>query len=144
MATASQIRTIYSTLATKTIQVESSVAYGTTTPQIFDLNALPDYVDSAKLPCRLLLPFALLLLLASSFGLPPVWKWAALSAQAGFYLVALLNPLIPEGSLIKRITSPCWTFVVLIAAALCGISVLFIPSRKLWKQTEVRQSSSAA
>jgi hypothetical protein len=57
MATASQIRTIYSTLATKTIQVESSVAYGTTTPQIFDLNALPDYVDSAKLPCRLLLPF---------------------------------------------------------------------------------------
>ncbi|MCZ2078896.1 MAG: glycosyltransferase family 2 protein [Bryobacterales bacterium] len=93
---------------------------------------------------RLLLPFALLLLLASSFGLPPVWKWAALSAQAGFYLVALLNPLIPEGSPVKRITSPCWTFVVLIAAALCGISVLFVPSRKLWKQTEVRQSSSVA
>lgn len=57
MASASQIRTIYSTLATKTIQVASSVAYGTTTPQIFDLNALPEFSDSAKLPARLLLPF---------------------------------------------------------------------------------------
>lgn len=57
MASASQIRTIYSTLATKTIEVASSVAYGTKTPQIFDLDELPAVVESAQLPARLLLPF---------------------------------------------------------------------------------------
>jgi len=57
MPSASVIRTIYSTLASKTISVTNSVAYGTKTPPVFDLDALPDYVDSAKLPCRLLLPF---------------------------------------------------------------------------------------
>lgn len=57
MASASQIRTIYSTLATKTVTVTSSVAYGTVTPQVFDLNALPQFADTAKLPARFLLPF---------------------------------------------------------------------------------------
>lgn len=57
MASASQIRAIYSTLATKTIEVANSVAHGTTTPQIFDLDELPAFADSAKLPARLLLPF---------------------------------------------------------------------------------------
>ncbi len=57
MASASQIRTIYSTLATKTIEVANSVAHNTTTPQIFDLNKLSVFVESAQLPARLLLPF---------------------------------------------------------------------------------------
>lgn len=57
MPSASVIRTIYATLASKAVTVSDSVAYGTKTPPVFDLAALPDYVDSAKLPCRLLLPF---------------------------------------------------------------------------------------
>jgi hypothetical protein len=53
----SEIRDIFTALAAKTIQVESSKAYGTVTPQIFDLHQLPASAESAKLPARWLLPF---------------------------------------------------------------------------------------
>ncbi len=53
----SSIRAIFTALAAKTITVTSSVAYGTVTPQVFDLHQLVPNPDSARLPARWLLPF---------------------------------------------------------------------------------------
>ena len=81
---------------------------------------------------RLLLPFALLLVAVSSFGLAEPWRTIALAAQAAFYLAAALDPAVPEKARIKRLTSPARTFVVLMAAALAAVSVLFRPGKDLW------------
>jgi len=48
---ASVIRSLYAALANQAVVV------GTVTPQVFDVNALPNAIDTAKLPARLLLPF---------------------------------------------------------------------------------------
>jgi cellulose synthase/poly-beta-1,6-N-acetylglucosamine synthase-like glycosyltransferase len=84
---------------------------------------------------RLLLPYVLLLIAASSFGLPQPWKLLMLSGQAVFYALAGLDSWIPDGSLGKRISSPARTFVVLVAAAFCAACILIVPSSTLWKTT---------
>lgn len=86
---------------------------------------------------RLLLPFALILLFASSFGLPGPWRIAALAAQGAFYLAALLDPVIGEGTPLKRVTAVIRAFVVLVAAAFCALAVFVLPARQLWKETKV-------
>jgi cellulose synthase/poly-beta-1,6-N-acetylglucosamine synthase-like glycosyltransferase len=86
---------------------------------------------------RLLLPFALLAILVLSFGLPAPWSILALAAQAVFYAAALVDLWIPEGSLFSRITSPARTFVTLMAASLCAVSILFVPSSRLWRPTQL-------
>lgn len=53
----SVIREIFTALAAKSIEVPSSKAYGTKTPQVFDLHQLPPVPDTAHLPARWLLPF---------------------------------------------------------------------------------------
>jgi biofilm PGA synthesis N-glycosyltransferase PgaC len=86
---------------------------------------------------RLLAPFALILMAGSSFGLPDPWRWLAVSAQALFYLLAVLDPLIPAGWPIKRLSSLARTFVVLMAASLCAVAIFFVPARRLWRETRV-------
>lgn len=49
---ASVIRSVYSTLATKAVTV------GGITPQVFDLDKLPNAIQRTELPCRLLTPMA--------------------------------------------------------------------------------------
>jgi biofilm PGA synthesis N-glycosyltransferase PgaC len=82
---------------------------------------------------RLLLPFALALLLIASVGLPLPWNFAFLGAQAAFYGIALLDLWMPEGFAGKRLTSPARTFVTLMAASACAPSIFFVPSARLWK-----------
>ena len=86
---------------------------------------------------RLLLPFALLALAASSFGLPPHWRAVALTCQAFWYSAALADFVLPEGTLLKRVTAPLRAFTVLVAAAFCALSVFVLPARNLWKETKV-------
>lgn len=87
---------------------------------------------------RLLLPFALIVMAVSSFGLPEPWRALALAAQGSFYLVALADPIIPEGNLVKRLSAVIRAFTVLVAAALFAVSIFFLPARTLWKETKVR------
>jgi len=84
---------------------------------------------------RLLMPLALLLAAGASFFLPRPWNGLALTAQAGFYGLAALDPLVPEKAGLKRVSSLIRTFVTLLAATLCALQVLFIPPRELWKVT---------
>jgi biofilm PGA synthesis N-glycosyltransferase PgaC len=86
---------------------------------------------------RLLLPYALIALAISSFGLTEPWRQLALWVQAAFYGLAATDLLIPESWLLKRLSSPARTFVILITAALCAASILFRPHSNLWKETRV-------
>ncbi len=86
---------------------------------------------------RLLLPFLLIALAVSSFFLPEPWRAAAVVAQAGGYLLALADPLIPKTFPLKRLSSPARTFVVMMAATLLALQVWFIPARRLWKVTHL-------
>lgn len=82
---------------------------------------------------RLLLPFALILIAISSFFLPDPWRSLALLGQAAFYGLALLDLVMPDSFPMKRLTSPIRTFVVLMAAALCAVSILVRPASSFWK-----------
>jgi len=84
---------------------------------------------------RLLLPWAMLLILAGSLGLPGLWRTLALSAQAAFYGLALLDLVAGARSPLKRITSPARTVFVLIAAAFCAVFYLLLPRQPLWQPT---------
>jgi cellulose synthase/poly-beta-1,6-N-acetylglucosamine synthase-like glycosyltransferase len=86
---------------------------------------------------RLLLPFGMILLFVSSFGLPQPWKAVALSGQAIFYLIAVTDPVIPEGTHVKRLSAVIRAFTVLVAAALCALCVFVVPAQQLWKETNV-------
>jgi poly-beta-1,6-N-acetyl-D-glucosamine synthase len=82
---------------------------------------------------RLLLPWALLMVAGTSFGLPDPWRIIALGGQAAFYGLAALDGVVPESSRLKRATSPARTFVVLMAASLCAAAIVFVPPQKLWR-----------
>ena len=86
---------------------------------------------------RLLLPYALIGLAVGSFGLRPPWVFLALGAQLAGYGLAALDPWIPAGWLLKRVSSPARTFVVMMLAATCAVQVFFVPPRKLWKPTTI-------
>jgi biofilm PGA synthesis N-glycosyltransferase PgaC len=86
---------------------------------------------------RLLLPWAMLMLLGASFGLPAPWNLLMIAGQAAFYLLAGIDLLLPERFALKRITSPARTFVVLMAAAWCAAFFPLLPKQMLWGTTKV-------
>ena len=71
---------------------------------------------------RLLLPFALLTIAATTWFLPEPWRTILAISQAAFYAVAAWG-------------TPARTFVVLMAAALNGASILFRPAQTFWPPT---------
>ncbi len=86
---------------------------------------------------RLLLPFAMIAIFVSSFGLPDPWRAVLLLSQGVFYLAALVDPVVPERTLVKRLTAVIRAFTVLVAAAFCALSVFVMPAQRLWKETKV-------
>ena len=100
-------------------------------------NRMRKHFISAKFG-RLAIPLLMILMAIATFGLPHPLLEVAFAGQAAFYLIALLDALVPEGSAIKTISSPIRTFVVLMGAALMGLQIFFVPPRRLWKETKVR------
>ncbi len=92
---------------------------------------------------RLIMPWAMLVAAISSLGLPAPWNLWAAGAQAAGYALALLDPWVPEGFPLKRISSPARTCVVLMAASACAVSILFVPAKLLWKETLVTGDARA-
>jgi cellulose synthase/poly-beta-1,6-N-acetylglucosamine synthase-like glycosyltransferase len=84
---------------------------------------------------RLLLPYAFVAVLVSSFFLPAPLKYLVFAAQAACYGVALLDFLLPATSALKRLSAPFGTFVVLMAAAILSVGAVFQSPEKLWKPT---------
>lgn len=93
---------------------------------------------------RLLLPYALIALVIGSAGLARPWRWEMLAVQGAFYGLAIFDSLIPENWWIKHVSSPVRTFAGLMLAALCAISIFFIPPRTLWKETRPAHQSRSA
>ena len=86
---------------------------------------------------RLLMPWAMVAAFVSSFGLPAPWNWWAAGLQAAGYGAALIDARVPDRTPLKRLTAPLRTFVVLMAASLSALAILFVPARVLWKETQV-------
>jgi len=84
---------------------------------------------------RLLLPWCLLAIAASSFWLPEPWKVTMLICQGIFYGIAVLDFVLPSRVPLKRVSSPVRTFVTMMVAALRALAVFFVPARSLWKVT---------
>ena len=89
---------------------------------------------------RLLLPYAVILGAVTSTALPQPWRSEVLLAQALVYALSLADLIVPRGLALKRITSLSRSFIVLLAAALFAVRVLFPNARNLWKETQVRSS----
>jgi cellulose synthase/poly-beta-1,6-N-acetylglucosamine synthase-like glycosyltransferase len=88
---------------------------------------------------RLLLPWLLLALFASSFWLRGAWR-VVLAAQVAFYVVAIGDRFVPDRWRIKRVTSPVRTLVTLMAAGACAVAIFFVPPERLWKMRRDDQS----
>ena len=92
---------------------------------------------------RLLLPYALLLVAVSGFWLPRPWAEAAIGGQMLLYGLAAVDHWLPARLALKRLSAVCRTFVVLIAAAFCAGSILFVPAGRLWKETRVKAATES-
>jgi cellulose synthase/poly-beta-1,6-N-acetylglucosamine synthase-like glycosyltransferase len=84
---------------------------------------------------RLMIPYLFIMVLVSSFWLPSPWMGLLLGAQAVGYGLAFVNSMIGGRSPLKRLSSPAGTFVMLMAAAVCAVSIFFVPADRLWKPT---------
>ena len=89
---------------------------------------------------RLMLPWIFVVLFVSSCFLPLPWRWAGMGVQAIFYTLAAVDPWIPDGLLLKRLSSVIRTFVAMLIAAIWGLSILVVPPRSLWKETRIEPS----
>ncbi len=77
---------------------------------------------------RLLLPYALIVVFASSFALPSPLNWITLGPQVLFYGLAALDPLVPERFPLKRASALARTFVVLMLATIAAARIFFVPA----------------
>ena len=82
---------------------------------------------------RLIVPFAMVAFFASSLMTPPPMRGLLVGAQALAVGGAALDLAIPEGSLVKRISSPARSFFLLQLSALVSASVLFRSPRSFWR-----------
>jgi hypothetical protein len=86
---------------------------------------------------RLLLPWAMLTALVSSFWIPGVLGNVAFYGQVAFYLAAVLDDLVPERMILSRLTAPIKAFTVLSLAAAFAPFALLQPADQVWQQTNV-------
>ena len=91
---------------------------------------------------RLLMPFSLLAIAVTAWWLPAGWMVLVLVAQILVYGSAALDTYIPEKSAVKRFSSVARTFTTMMIAALCALSVFFVPPQKLWTPTKTRTATS--
>jgi cellulose synthase/poly-beta-1,6-N-acetylglucosamine synthase-like glycosyltransferase len=88
---------------------------------------------------RLVLPWAILLVLGSTLALPPSsFRSSLLGADAAFILIALMDRFVPHRFPLKRLSSPARTFIAMNAASLAAPVVFFIPPARLWVPTRVK------
>jgi hypothetical protein len=90
---------------------------------------------------RLLLPWLLILTFVATTTLSWPWNGILIGSQLFFCLLALIDSNVPQKSVLKRLSSPARTFLVLMAATVKGLKVLFVPPRALWKVTDIASDS---
>jgi cellulose synthase/poly-beta-1,6-N-acetylglucosamine synthase-like glycosyltransferase len=87
---------------------------------------------------RLMLPWLFGAMLVSSWFLPAPWNLVALAPQLGVYALAAVDPLVREGTAVKRLSSPAHVFLTMMAAAVVALRVLWTDPRDLWIVTSAK------
>lgn len=91
---------------------------------------------------RLLLPWAVLLAWIATLALPPSYtRTFLLIDELALVVLALIDPLVPKGFFLKRVSSPAKTFLAMNAAAMLSVIVFFVSPESLWKPTRVRHTA---
>ena len=91
---------------------------------------------------RLFLPFALLICAVSSLFAGGMLTLISIAGQIALYFAAIIDPRIRPGTLLKRVTSPIRSFLVMMIAAGCAVSIWFVPPERLWKTTRVSRQET--
>ena len=87
---------------------------------------------------RVALPWLILIGIAATLALPAGWARSTLLALALVVLAfAALDLVLPKKFILRRISSPARSFVLLNAASLASVLVFFVPPERLWKPTHV-------
>jgi cellulose synthase/poly-beta-1,6-N-acetylglucosamine synthase-like glycosyltransferase len=108
-------------------------------PQLFtSANRMRFHFLSYKLG-RLVLPWAILLILGSTLALSDSrWRNFLLIDELMLAALAVLDRFVPRAFFLKRISSPARTFVAMNAAALLAVLVFFVPLETLWRPTRMQ------
>jgi biofilm PGA synthesis N-glycosyltransferase PgaC len=111
-------------------------------PQLFtSANRMRFHFVSYKFG-RLVMPWAILLILLSTIALPnSSWRSFLLLDECMLMALAALDRFVPRKFPLKRLSSPARTFLAMNAAALLSVLVFFVPPESLWRPTrmQVRQ-----
>ncbi|HEY1184956.1 MAG TPA: glycosyltransferase family 2 protein [Bryobacteraceae bacterium] len=87
---------------------------------------------------RLVLPWAILLILGSTLALTDSrWRNFLLVDELMLVALAVLDRFVPRAFFLKRVSSPARTFVAMNAAALLAVLVFFVPPGTLWRPTRI-------
>lgn len=87
---------------------------------------------------RMVIPWCMFAMAALTIGMPDPWRTIALAGQLLFYFLAAIDPFMANPFVLKKITSPVRTFVVLMTASMLAVRIFFVPAQSLWKETTVR------
>jgi poly-beta-1,6-N-acetyl-D-glucosamine synthase len=88
---------------------------------------------------RLVLPWAMLLILGSTLALTDSrWRNFLLIDELMLVALAALDRFVPRAFPLKRISSPARTFLAMNAAALLAVLVFFVPPETLWRPTRMQ------
>jgi cellulose synthase/poly-beta-1,6-N-acetylglucosamine synthase-like glycosyltransferase len=92
---------------------------------------------------RVVLPWLILVGLMATLCLPagPV-RFALLTTAIAALALALIDPLLPKKFILRHISSPARSFIVLNAASLLSVLVFFVPPERLWQPTRIALSTT--
>ncbi len=92
---------------------------------------------------RLALPWAILGFCAATFALPASrFRLVLLIAELTVLALALLDGFLPRHSLLRRISSPARSFLIVNAASLLSVMVFFVRPETLWRPTQLKGGAS--
>jgi cellulose synthase/poly-beta-1,6-N-acetylglucosamine synthase-like glycosyltransferase len=89
--------------------------------------------------CRLVLPWAILLIWAATAALrPSPFRQFLLADELLLPALAAIDYIVPKHCRLKRISSPARSFFAMNAASLLSLCVFIVPASVLWPPTQVR------
>lgn len=90
---------------------------------------------------RLMLPWALIVVVAATFALPPTpFRQSMIWGDFVLLGLALVDLIVPHGFPLKRLTSPARMFLLMNAASIGALAVFFTKPDKFWAVTKVEKT----